>query len=315
MVEHHTVIPEELAGQRLDKVLAELFPDYSRARLQQWIQDGRVKLDAVVPRARDKVKGGEQVEITAQLYDEVHWQAEAIPLNLIYEDEDLLIVNKPVGLVVHPGAGTPDHTLVNALLHHAPELAQLPRAGIIHRIDKDTSGILVVARNLTAHTHLVEQLQAREFLREYQTVVMGMMISGGTIDAPIGRHPTQRTHMAVVEDGKPAVTHYRIIERYRAHTHLRVKLETGRTHQIRVHFAHQRHPVVGDAVYGRLQFPRDSSEAFRDVLRNFKRQALHAEKLGLIHPRTQELMSWSAELPEDMQQLLAALQLDKQQHA
>lgn len=315
MVEHHTVIPEELAGQRLDKVLAELFPDYSRARLQQWIQDGRVKLDAVVPRARDKVKGGEQVEITAQLYEEVHWQAEAIPLNLIYEDDDLLIVNKPVGLVVHPGAGTPDHTLVNALLHHAPELAQLPRAGIIHRIDKDTSGILVVARNLSAHTHLVEQLQAREFLREYQTVVMGMLISGGTIDAPIGRHPTQRTQMAVVEDGKPAVTHYRIIERYRAHTHLRVKLETGRTHQIRVHFAYQRHSVVGDAVYGRLQFPRDSSEEFRDVLRNFKRQALHAEKLGLIHPRTQELMSWSAELPEDMQQLLAALALDKKQHA
>lgn len=315
MVKHHTVIPEELAGQRLDKVLAELFPDYSRARLQQWIQDGRVKLDAIVPRTRDKVKGGEQVEITAQLYDEVHWQAESIPLHLIYEDDDLLIVNKPVGLVVHPGAGTPDHTLVNALLHHAPELAQLPRAGIIHRIDKDTSGILVVARTLTAHTHLVEQLQAREFLREYQTVVMGSLISGGTIDAPIGRHPTQRTHMAVVEDGKPAVTHYRIIERYRAHTHLRVKLETGRTHQIRVHFAHQRHAVVGDAVYGRLQFPRDSSEEFRDVLRNFKRQALHAEKLGLIHPRTQELMTWTAELPDDMKNLLAALALDKQQHA
>jgi 23S rRNA pseudouridine1911/1915/1917 synthase len=315
MVKHHTVIPEELAGQRLDKVLAELFPDYSRARLQQWIQDGWVKLDAVVPRTRDKVKGGEQVEITAQLYDEVHWQAESIPLHLIYEDDDLLIVNKPVGLVVHPGAGTPDHTLVNALLHHAPELAQLPRAGIIHRIDKDTSGILVVARTLAAHTHLVEQLQAREFLREYQTVVMGSLISGGTIDAPIGRHPTQRTHMAVVEDGKPAVTHYRIIERYRAHTHLRVKLETGRTHQIRVHFAHQRHAVVGDAVYGRLQFPRDSSEEFRDVLRNFKRQALHAEKLGLIHPRTQELMTWTAELPDDMKNLLAALALDKQQHA
>lgn len=315
MVEHHTSIPIEMAGLRLDKALAELFPDYSRARLQQWINDGKVRVDAELPRTRDRVKGGEQIEITAQLYDEVDWQAESIPINLVYEDEDLLVVNKPVGLVVHPGAGTPDHTLVNALLHHAPELAQLPRAGIIHRIDKDTSGILVVARNLTAHAHLVEQLQAREFIREYQTIIMGTLVSGGTIDAPIGRHPTQRTHMAVVENGRPAVTHYRIIQRYRVHTHIRVKLETGRTHQIRVHFAHQRHAIVGDSVYGRLQFPRGSSEELKTVLSNFKRQALHAESLGLIHPRTQELMTWSAELPEDMQQLLLALENDKKQHA
>jgi len=306
------IIPYEMKGYRLDKALADLFPDYSRSRLQQWIIDGQVRVDNMVKRRnKDKVHGGEKVELTAQIEEQVHWQAQALPLSIVYEDENLLIINKPAGLVVHPGAGNADNTLVNALLNHAPELAQVPRAGIVHRLDKNTTGLLAVARTLIAHTHLVAQLQTHKFLKEYQAVVAGVMISGGKIDAPIGRHPTQRTRMAVIENGKPAVTHYRIIQRYRAHTHIRVILETGRTHQIRVHLAHRHYPIVGDSVYGqRLRIPPQSSTNFANILRNFTRQALHAAKLGLTHPATGEFMQWEVALPEDMQILLAALEKD-----
>jgi 23S rRNA pseudouridine1911/1915/1917 synthase len=306
-----TIIPQDMAGYRLDKAIAMLFPSYSRARLQQWIRDGYVLVNGNRLRCKDKVKVGEVVEMTAQLEEEVPWQPQVLPLTLLYEDEDILVVNKPADLVVHPGAGNQDNTLVNALLNHAPELAQLPRAGIIHRLDKDTSGVLVVARSLSAHTHLVAQLQKHEFMREYQAIVTGVLVAGGTIDAPIGRHPTHRTRMAVVERGKPAITHYRIIKRYRAHTLLRVQLETGRTHQIRVHLAYKRYPVVGDLVYDRrLRIPPNSSETFKETLRTFSRQALHAERLGFVHPSRGEWMQWIAPLPDDMQLLLAALEKD-----
>jgi len=308
-----TIIPYEMAGYRLDKALADLFPDYSRSRLQQWIREGQVRVDNVIKqRNRDKVQGGEKIQLLAQIEEQVRWQAQALPLNIVYEDENLLIINKPAGLVVHPGAGNADNTLVNALLNHAPELSQVPRAGIVHRLDKDTTGLLAVARTLTAHTYLVAQLQAKQFLKEYQAIVVGVMISGGKIDSAIGRHPTQRTRMTVIESGKPAVTHYRIIQRYRAHTHIRVILETGRTHQIRVHLTHQHYPIVGDTVYGkRLRIPPKSSPKFADILRKFTRQALHAYKLGLTHPTTGQFMQWEAELPEDMKILLTALEKDK----
>jgi 23S rRNA pseudouridine1911/1915/1917 synthase len=302
-----------MAGYRLDKALAELFPTYSRARLQQWLSEGQVLIDTMPRRrAKEKVQGGEKVQLTAQLEEQVTWQAQSLPLNLLYEDEAILVVNKPAGVVVHPGAGNPDETLVNALLHYAPELAQLPRAGIIHRLDKDTSGILAIARSLPAHTHLVTQLQQHQFKREYQAVVTGVFVAGGTIDAPIGRHPTHRTQMAVVTQGKPAVTHYRIIQRYRAHTHIRVQLETGRTHQIRVHMAYQRYPLVGDKAYGgRLHFPAGSSESLKQTLRTFPRQALHAETLGLLHPHSGQWLQWTVPLPPDMQNLLIELEQDK----
>ncbi len=306
-----TEIPLTMSGLRLDKALAELFPNYSRARLQQWIKQGAVLVDDEPMRGKDKVQGGEQIEIQADIPQAVTWKAQHMPLNICYEDEDIIVINKPAGLVVHPGAGNQDNTLVNALLYHAPELDKIPRAGIIHRLDKETSGILVVARSLTAHTHLTEQLQNRKFLREYQTVVNGVMISGGTINEPIGRHPSLRTRMAVTENGRPAISHYRIKNKFRAHTHLTVKLETGRTHQIRVHLAYINYPLVGDPMYGkRLILPKQSDEVCKQVLQNFKRQALHATTLGLQHPSKQEWMQWSVPVPEDMQQLLDVLECD-----
>ncbi len=309
-------IPPEMAGYRLDKALAELCPSYSRGRLQQWIRDGYVLVNKTTSRAKNKVQGGEEIEIATQITKEVVWQAQKLPLNILYEDGDILIINKPAGVVVHPGAGNSSNTLVNALLHHAPELEQVPRAGIIHRIDKDTSGLLVVARSLTAHTNLVRKLQKRKFLREYQAIVNGVMIAGNTVEAPIGRHRIQRLRMAVVENGKPAITHYRIIERYRSHTHIRVKLETGRTHQIRVHMAYKRYPLLGDPVYGgRLHMPPAASESFKNSLKDFKRQALHAASLGFDHPNSGEFMQWTAELPDDMLTLLEELKQDKQEHA
>jgi len=312
----NTIIPPELAGYRLDKALATLFPSYSRARLQQWIRDGQVLINTTPWRGKDKVKGGEEVQITARLEEEVPWKPQVLPLNILYEDEDLLVVNKPANLVVHPGAGHQDNTLVNALLHHAPTLASIPRAGIIHRLDKDTSGILAVARSLPAHTHLVAQLQNHEFMREYQAIVIGVLVAGGTVDAPIGRHHIHRTRMAVEASGKPAITHYRIIQRFRAHTLLRVKLETGRTHQIRVHLAYKHYPIVGDSIYGgRLRIPPNSHDTFKEILRTFPRQALHAERLGLTHPINGKWMQWSVPLPDDMQDLLVALEKDKQEHA
>jgi len=305
------VVPADAAGQRLDQVLAALFPDFSRTRLQQWLRAGHVSVDGRSLRARDKVWGGEHITLTAMVEVEVPWRGEAMPLEILYEDSALIVINKPPGLVVHPAAGNRAGTLVNALLHHAPELANVPRAGVVHRLDKDTSGLLVVARTLAAHTHLVAQLQARSVKREYFAIVVGVMTAGATIEAPVGRHPTERTRMAVVAGGRDAVTHYRVLERFRGHTYLRVNLETGRTHQIRVHMAHLHYPLVGDPTYGgRLRLPADSNSALQEALRHFKRQALHAGVLGLIHPESGAALQWEVPLPVDMQQLLEALRSD-----
>ena len=309
------VIPDEWAGERVDQALAKLFPDYSRSRLQTWLKQGQILVNGQVKRAKDKVLGGEQVKLQVILSSENAWEAEAIPLNIIYEDEQLLIINKPANMVVHPAAGNFSGTMLNALLHHAPELEAIPRAGIVHRLDKETSGLLVVARTLTAQKLLVEQLQARSFLREYDAIVTGLIIAGGTIDEPIGRHPVNRKRMAVNEKGKPAITHYRVSERFRSFTKLIVKLETGRTHQIRVHMAHIGHPLLGDPVYGgRFQLPAGCDDVFEQVLRKFRRQALHARHLGLIHPATNEFIEWDVEMPQDMITLQDALRLDLENH-
>jgi 23S rRNA pseudouridine1911/1915/1917 synthase len=304
-------IPEHLEGQRLDQALAELVPDYSRSRLQQWIRDGRVTLDERVPGVRERVRCGDTVRIDAEITGGSVCAAQAIGLELIHEDDHLLVINKPPGLVVHPAAGNPDGTLLNALLHHDPGLAALPRAGIVHRLDKDTSGLMVVARTLVAHTRLVEAMQERRIRREYLAVVNGVLTAGGRIEAPIGRHPADRKRMAVVAGGRVAVTHYRVVERYRAHTLVRVRLETGRTHQIRVHMAHIHNPVAGDPVYGgRPRLPRGAGDALKDALRNFRRQALHALRLELEHPGSGEPMAWEAPLPADLKYLLELLHAD-----
>jgi len=301
----------DLAGKRLDQALARLFPDFSRSRLQQWLKAGRVTLDGRACRAREKVAGGERVTLEAHFEEPGECLAQAIDLDIVHEDDEILVVNKPVGLVVHPAAGNPDGTLQNALLHHAPELVELPRAGIVHRLDKETSGLLVVAKTPGAHRSLVAQLQARQFEREYCAIVTGVMTAGGTVDEPIGRHPTQRVKMAVVHSGKPAVTHYRVLERFRLHTCIKVNLETGRTHQIRVHMAHIRYPLVGDPLYaGRFKIPPNSTGAFVAALRGYNHQALHARRLGLRHPVTEEWMVWEAPLPDDMNALLAVLRED-----
>ena len=301
-------IPSELAGLRLDQALAELFPEFSRAKLQSWIKDGHALLDGAAKTPKHKVLGGEQVELRAEIEVQTACRPEDIPLDILYEDEALLIVNKPAGLVAHPAAGHRDGTLQNALLHHAPQLAGIPRSGIVHRIDKDTTGLLMVAKTLQAHKSLVDQLQARSIDREYLALAQGYLTAGGTVDEPIGRHPTDRKRFAVREDGKPSVTHYRISERLPGHTLLRVKLETGRTHQIRVHMLHIRHPLLGDPVYGgRLRLLPGGDQALGDILRGFRRQALHAEKLGLEHPDTGEWCEWRVDMPQDLQILLEAL--------
>ena len=292
-----TTIPAHLDNKRLDQALAELFPEYSRARLQAWIKAGQITVDDKILKPRDKIHTGQNIIVNPIIEPQERWEAQQIPLDIIYEDDDIIIINKPPGLVVHPGAGTRDKTMLNALLHHAPELAKLPRAGIIHRLDKDTSGLLVVARNLKSHTKLVTELQHHNIKREYEAIVVGVMTAGGTVDAPIGRHPKDRKRMAVVPSGKPAITHYRVIKRFKAHTHIKVMLETGRTHQIRVHMAHIHYPILGDPVYG----------GNKAKYKNFPRQALHAKCLGLIHPATGEQMEWQAPLPDDMQGLLKKL--------
>ncbi len=301
-------IPVEAAGRRLDQALAELFSAYSRARLQQWIKQGSVLLDGRAAPAKYRVVGGEQVEIAAQLQVETAAQPQSLPLDVRFEDQHLLVLNKPPGLVVHPAAGNPEGTLQNALLYHYPELASVPRAGIVHRLDKGTSGLMVVARSLSAHKSLVEQLQARSVHREYLALVQSAVIAGGTIEAPIGRHPRDRLRMAVVQSGKPAVTHYRVRERFPAHTLLEVRLETGRTHQIRVHMAYIHCPLVGDPLYaGRQKLPRGASPRLREALTGFRRQALHAARLQLVHPASGEQLAWEAEMPDDFRQLLEVL--------
>ena len=313
---HQIDISEELAGLRLDQALARLFPQYSRQRLQGWIAAGAVTLNGSLPRSKDKVLGGEQVRIEAQIEAETAVAAESLPVEVVYEDEALRIINKPAGVVVHPGAGNPGRTLQNALLGLEPRLALVPRAGLIHRLDKDTSGLMVVARTVESHRALVEALAAREIERRYVAVCLGVLTGGRTVDEPIGRHRTARTKMAVRADGRAAVTHFRIMERFRAHTQVLAQLQTGRTHQIRVHLAHIGHPVVGDPVYGaRRRYPAGASDELRATLDGFHRQALHAAQLSLQHPFTGEALSWRAPLPPDMQELVAALAADQRAHA
>jgi 23S rRNA pseudouridine1911/1915/1917 synthase len=304
-------IPFENAGQRLDHVLAELLAEYSRTRIKSWIDAGQIRVNGEQRRPKDKVLGGERIEIEATLPEAVPVEPEDIGLQIAYQDRHLLVIDKPAGLVVHPGAGNAAGTLQNALLHFDPALAQLPRGGIVHRLDKDTTGLLVVARTLEAHTALVRALEAREIEREYEAICQGVMTAGGTVDAPIGRHPVDRVRQAVREDGREAVTHYRVLQRFRGHTHIRLQLETGRTHQIRVHMAYIRYPLVGDRVYGgRLLLPKGASERLIEALRAFKRQALHAARLAFEHPITGKPVDVTSPLPADMQALLAALAAD-----
>ena len=306
-------IPDELAGRRLDQALAELFPDHSRSRLTAWVKAGDVLVDGAPAVPRQIVQGGEQVTLDTPVQREVGAEAEDIALDIRHEDADIIVVDKPAGLVVHPGAGNAAGTLQNALLHHDPALAGIPRGGIVHRLDKDTSGLMVVARSPRAHTALVAQLASREVHRQYLALVYGTMVAGGRVDAPIGRHPRDRVKQAVRDDGRDAVTHYRVRERFRAMTLVECRLETGRTHQIRVHMAHVRHPLVGDPQYGGLlKLPKGASPALTDALRGFRRQALHAEQLAFVHPGTGEPVSFEAPLPADMQAVLAALRDDRQ---
>ncbi|MDY2796142.1 MAG: 23S rRNA pseudouridine(1911/1915/1917) synthase RluD [[Pasteurella] aerogenes] len=309
------VRPEQM-GQRLDQTLAELFPDYSRSRLKTWIEGDLVLVNGQINNVpRSKVYGGEQVEITVEVDDETRFEAENIPLDIVYEDEHILVINKPKDLVVHPGAGNPKGTVLNALLYHYPEIAEVPRAGIVHRLDKDTTGLMVVAKTIPAQTKLVRDLQKRKITREYEAIASGIMTKGGTVDQPMARHPTKRTHMAVHPLGKPAVTHYRIMERFRDYTRLRLRLETGRTHQIRVHMAHIAHPLLGDQTYGgRPRPPKNASEELMRVMREFKRQALHAVMLRLAHPISGVMMEWYAPLPADFVELVEALKADYQLH-
>jgi 23S rRNA pseudouridine1911/1915/1917 synthase len=307
----HLVVPDEYAGLRLDQALAKFFPGHSRSRLQEWITAKQVRVNGEFSTSRQKVWGGEKLEVTPQTHpSEQPHLAEDIALDIVYEDDALLVIDKPAGLVVHPGSGNWEGTLLNALLHHAPQLASVPRAGIVHRLDKDTSGLLVVAKTLAAQTSLVRQIEARSVQREYLALVYGEVTRAGKVDEPVGRHPAQRIKMAVVESGKPAVTHYGIEKRFPAAstgsgqgcTLLRCRLETGRTHQIRVHMAHLKHPLVGDRTY--VKGPQKCAPQLRELLNSFPRQALHATRLALVHPVSGEMMEWHSPLPQDMQQLL-----------
>jgi len=309
-------VPESAAGRRFDQVLADLFPDYSRSRLAGWIKAGAARLDGAEVLPRHIVRGGEAIVVEVRLEREIGAAAEDIPLDIRYEDADVIVVNKPPGLVVHPGAGNPAGTLQNALLHHDPKLAEIPRGGIVHRLDKDTSGLMVVARSLRAHTSLVAQLSERDVHRQYLAIVYGRMVAGGTVDAPIGRHPRDRLKQAVREDGREAITHYRVRERFRALTLIECRLETGRTHQIRVHLAHARHPLVGDAQYGGgLRQPKGASAGLAEALRGFRRQALHAERLEFAHPADGRTIAVEAEMPADMAALVEALREDARENA
>ena len=308
---HRLEFPPELAGRRLDQALATLLPQYSRTRIQRWIEDGAVRVNGLAPRARDVVVGGESATVEARQSDETKIAAEELPLDIVHQDATLIVINKPPGVVVHPGAGNREHTLQNALLAHDPKLRRVPRAGLVHRIDKDTSGLLVVARTLEAQVKLVASLAAHDIEREYLALCSGAMTGGGTIDEPIGRHRTQRIKMAVRRDGRTAVTHYRIEKRFRAHTLARVRLETGRTHQIRVHLAHVGYPIVGDPVYGgRRRIPAGATPQLIAALDGFRRQALHAARLELVHPKSGKPVSFEAPLPADFLLLLGALERD-----
>ena len=302
------IIPERMTGNRIDSSLSEMLPDYSRSKITAWIKSGDALIKQKSFKPKDKVIGNEVIYLTINSKQSNNWIAEKIPLNIFYEDEDIIIINKQFGLVTHPGAGNWNGTLANALLYYDPSLSTLDRVGIVHRLDKNTSGLMVIARNEKSQKYLVEQLQNHSVSREYSALVYGHMIAGGTIDEPIGRDPKDRVKQAVLMSGKDAVTHYRAIERFKSHTHVKAILETGRTHQIRVHLSHVGHSLIGDPIYGgRVRFPKKASEELKHALLNFKRQALHSKKLTLNHPISGELMSWKAPLPDDMQELLKVL--------
>ena len=309
-------ITEDYAGKRLDVVLAELFPEYSRSRLKIWIEQGQVLVNGQTAKPKYKISGDEELQLSVQTIEsEESCVAEDIPIDIIHQDESIIVINKAADFVVHPAAGHYSGTLQNALLHYDASLAAIPRAGIVHRIDKDTTGLMVVARNLRSHKYLVDQIQKHEVVREYQAVVFGVMTGGGMVDQPIGRHPRDRIKMAVREGGREAVTHYRLLKRFREHSHIKVQLETGRTHQIRVHMSYLRHPIVGDPVYaGRHRVPAGALPELVNYLQGFKRQALHAWRLSLVHPETGEEVSYEAPLPDDMRQLIELLQRDLETH-
>ncbi|BAP13342.1 MAG: ribosomal large subunit pseudouridine synthase D [Alcanivorax borkumensis] len=305
-------VKPEHAGQRVDQVAAELFEGFSRSRLQTWIKNGVLTVNGAQTKPKEKLTGNESLTLEVEIEPELDDQPQSIDLDVVYQDDDLIVINKPTGLVVHPAAGHADGTLLNGLLHLDERLNSLPRAGIVHRLDRDTTGLMVVARSLEAHQSLVAQLQDKSLFRQYEAIAVGVMTGGGKVDAPMGRHPVDRKKQAVVKTGgKNAVTHYRVLDRYRAHTRIQVQLETGRTHQIRVHMAHRNYPLVGDPLYGgRLKQPAGATEALRQALHKFPRQALHARKLGLIHPARGEYCEFQAELPADMTSLIVALEND-----
>ncbi|HHF0552173.1 23S rRNA pseudouridine(1911/1915/1917) synthase RluD [Vibrio diabolicus] len=309
-------VKDSQLGQRLDQAIAELFADFSRSRLKEWLLDGKVQVNGeVVTKPRTKVMGGEEITLQAELEDEERWEAQDIPLDIVFEDDDIIVINKPRDFVVHPGAGTPDGTVLNALLHHYPDIAEVPRAGIVHRLDKDTTGLMVVAKTVPAQTRLVRALQKRNITREYEAIAIGRMTAGGKVDQPIGRHSTKRTLMAVAPMGKPAVTHYRVAERFREHTRIRLRLETGRTHQIRVHMSYLQHPLLGDIAYGgRARIPTGASEELTAMIRGFDRQALHAVMLRFEHPITGEVLEFHAPVPDDMVVMTEALRQDTEEH-
>ena len=302
------IIPERMTGDRLDVALSEMLPDYSRSKITAWIKTGDALINNKAFKPKDKVNGSQMVMLSLNKKQNNNWSAENIALNIIFEDEDIIIINKPFGLVTHPGAGNWNGTLANALLYYDPELSKLDRAGIVHRLDKNTSGLMVIARNEKSQKYLVEQLQSHTVVREYSAIVYGHMISGGSVNDPIGRDPKDRIKQAVSSSGKDATTHYRVIDRFKSHTHVKAILETGRTHQIRVHLSHIGYPLLGDPMYGgRVRFPKKASEILKESLLGFKRQALHSKKLTLNHPSTGKLISWKAPLPDDMLELLAIL--------
>ncbi|CAM4422688.1 23S rRNA pseudouridine(1911/1915/1917) synthase RluD [Vibrio agarivorans] len=315
-IELTQTVQDSQLGQRLDQAIAEMFTDFSRSRLKEWLLAGKVSMDGqVVTKPRTKVMGGEVIVLQAELEDEERWEAQDIPLNIVYEDDDIMVINKPRDFVVHPGAGTPDGTVLNALLHHYPDIAEVPRAGIVHRLDKDTTGLMVVAKTVRSQTRLVRALQKRKITREYEAIAIGRMTAGGRVEEPIGRHSTKRTLMAVTPTGKPAVTHYRVAEHFREHTRIRLRLETGRTHQIRVHMAYLQHPLLGDIAYGgRARIPREASAELTDMIRQFDRQALHAAMLRFEHPVTGEEVEFHAPIPDDMVVMTEALRADTELH-
>jgi len=308
------IVTDSHAGLRVDVALQQLLPEFSRSKLQEWIKDEFVLVNQSYVSVKHKVYAGDEIKVIIQSNPENNaFLPEAIPLNIIFEDETLLVVNKPAGMVVHPAIGNWSGTLLNALLHHMPDIAHIPRCGIVHRLDKETSGLLVVAKTLNAQTHLVQQLQARTVKREYRAIVWGQLWKNGSVNQPIGRHPSIRTRMAIHLSGRPAVTHYEILERFGVHTYLRCNLETGRTHQIRVHMQYLKAPIVGDPVYGLKSIMpiKSMSDELRQHVLSFNRQALHAIRLGLIHPLSGEVMEWSIDLPDDMKALLEIIRAEQ----